>query len=285
MLIAQISDPHVSTPDSDNDRLLRTPSHLERAVAHLNAHGPRPDITLVTGDLVERGGLDEYRRLRTFLDRLEMPFLVIPGNHDARGTLRQAFADHAYLPREGEFLHYVVEEWPVRLVGLDTVVPGSPGGAQCPARLAWLDARLAEAPDRPTLIFMHHPPFVTGLAAMDEMGLDGQRGFADVLRRHPQVERVVCGHVHRPITRRLAGTVVMTCPSTAHQIALALAPVNRLGVVMEPPTCLMHAWLGPEHGLVTHESVIGNRYPAFVVQQDGAWLDHPKPPPGFHPAG
>ena len=61
---------------------------------------------------------------------------------------------------------------------------------------------------------MHHPPFVVGLPAMDAMGLDGKEAFADVIRGHPQVERIVCGHVHRAITRRFAGTVASSCPST-----------------------------------------------------------------------
>ena len=98
-------------------------------------------------------------------------------------------------------MQYVVEGHPVRLIALDTLVPGQVGGLLCAERLIWLAARLEEAPARPTLIFMHHPPFVTGLQAMDAMGLEGKEELAAVIRRHPQVERLVCGHVHRPMTR------------------------------------------------------------------------------------
>ena len=284
MLIAQITDTHISTPGSVNDRYFRTPEHLERAVAHLNRLAPRPDVALATGDLVERGEPEEYARLRAILDRLAMPLYVIPGNHDSREHLARAFADRGYLPTRGEFLHYTVEEWPVRLVGLDTQVPGQPGGALCAERLAWLDARLGEAPARPTLVFMHHPPFLTGLAAMDSMGLEGKEALAAVIRRHPQVERIACGHVHRPMTRRFAGTVATTCPATAHQIALELRPAERLSVVMEPPACTLHLWLGADAGLVSHVSVIGDERPPFTLFDGQRWLREAQPPPAFHPA-
>ncbi len=252
MLIAQITDTHISTPGSVNDRYFRTPEHLERAVAHLNRLAPRPDVALATGDLVERGEPEEYARLRAILDRLAMPLYVIPGNHDSREGLSRAFADRGYLPTDGGFLHYTVDEWPVRLIGLDTQVPGQPGGRLCAER-------------------------------MDAMGLEGKDELAAVIRRHPQVERLVCGHVHRPMTRRFAGTVATTCPATAHQIALELPPAERLSVVMEPPACMLHLWLGAEAGLVSHVSVIGDERPPFTLFDGERWLREAVPPPAFHP--
>jgi 3',5'-cyclic-AMP phosphodiesterase len=283
MLIAQITDLHISTPGSVNDRYFRTVEHLERAVAHLNALTPRPDVVLATGDLVERGEPAEYARLRAILDGLAMPLYVIPGNHDAREPLARAFADRGYLPQGGGFLHYTVEDWPVRLIGLDTHVPGAPGGLLCAERLAWLDARLGEGSERPTVVFMHHPPFVTGMRAMDAMGLEGKAELAAVIGGHPQVERVLCGHVHRPMTRRFGGTVATTCPATAHQLALDLAAEPRLAVVMEPPACMLHLWLGPDEGLVSHVSVIGDERPPFTVYDGERWLRDAVPPPAFHP--
>ncbi len=283
MLIAQITDLHISTPDSRNDTYFRTADHLRRAVAHLNALASRPDVVLVSGDLVERGATEEYERLRSILDELAMPVFVIPGNHDRRETLAAAFADRGYLPQDGGFLHYVVDKWPVRLIGLDTTVPKSPGGRLCEERLGWLDARLSEAPERPSLLFMHHPPFVTGIAAMDAMGLEGKAEFAAVVARHPQVERVVCGHVHRPMVRRFGGTVAVTCPSTAHQLALELPPSPKMGLVMEPPACMLHLWMGPEAGLVSHLSVIGGERPSVTIFDGERWLPDAVLPADFHP--
>jgi len=281
VIVAQISDPHVASAGGKFDRLLATTEHLTRAVAHLNALRPRPDVVLLTGDLVEHGRPDEYRRLRDVLAPLAMPVLVIPGNHDDRANLVRAFDDHAYLPRDGGFLQYTVDDWPVRLVALDTVVPGESGGRLCADRLAWLDARLGEAPGRPTLVFMHHPPFATGIVAMDAMGLEDPAALAAVLRRHPHVEGVACGHIHRTIVRRFAGTVAAVCPSTAHQVALDLPPERRLAVVMEPPACLLHVGPDGNAGLVTHVSPIDDSRPPFVVYDGEHWLADAKPPPGF----
>jgi Icc protein len=174
------------------------------------------------------------------------------------------FADQPYLPREG-FLHFVVEGWPVRLIGLDTLVPGSGSGLLCEERLGWLAARLDEARDRPTVIFMHHPPFATGIVHMDALGLAGAEGLAAIVARHPQVERVLCGHLHRPIQVRWAGTLASTAPSTAHQVVLDLAKDAAATFAMEPPACQLHVWRAGT-GLISHTSYIGHfdgPYPFF----------------------
>lgn len=166
-LIAQVTDTHIKAGGRKAyGGRVDTHGALARCVRHLNSLDPHPDVVLLTGDLVDMGRPDEYASLRELLDRLDAPYFVVPGNHDERGALRAAFADHRYLPQEGEFLHYCMDDHPLRLVGLDSTVPGEPGGLMCDARLAWLDATLGN-PGRPTLLFMHHPPFVTGIAHMD----------------------------------------------------------------------------------------------------------------------
>jgi 3',5'-cyclic-AMP phosphodiesterase len=199
MLIAQLSDLHVSLPGSKTDLAYQTAAQLQRAVAHVGALDPRPDAVLLTGDLVNDGEPAEYARLAALLATLPMPVYVLPGNHDHREHLRAAFGAGGYLPVSGP-LCYAVDVGPLRLLALDTHVPGKPFGRLAPEQLAWLDARLAEAPGHPTLVAMHHPPFRTGIQrADDEMGLEGAEALEDVVRRHPQVERILCGHLHRPI--------------------------------------------------------------------------------------
>jgi Icc protein len=185
-----------------------------------------------------------------------MPLFAIPGNHDAREPMRQAFAGGGYLPREG-FLNYVIEDYPMRIIGLDTLVPGEGGGALCSDRLRWIDRVLATAPDRPVLVLMHHPPFVTGISRMDRLGLDGTAAFAEIIRHHPQVERIACGHLHRAIESRFAGTMAGTAPSTAHQIVLDLRTDARISFAFEPPGYQLHYWR-EDAGLVTHTAAIGD---------------------------
>ncbi|HWL84598.1 MAG TPA: phosphodiesterase [Polyangiaceae bacterium] len=250
MLLAHISDFHVGRVGSSIDTEYRTSEHLARAVECINSLDPLPDAVLCTGDLVDTGSADEYARLVEILAPLHAPYYLVPGNHDDRENLRAAFAHRGYFPVSG-YLQYAVDLEPLRLIALDTNVPGASGGLLCAERLAWLDARLSEEPARPTIVMQHHPPFRTGIAYMEAMGLEGIDELSAVLARHPQVERVLCGHLHRPIVRRVAGTVAMTCPSTSHQVELDLREPGRLALVDEPPACLLHLWR-KELGLVTH---------------------------------
>jgi 3',5'-cyclic AMP phosphodiesterase CpdA len=257
MLIAQISDTHIRAEGKLAYRRVDTAQALARCVEHLRRLTPRPEVVLATGDLTDGARPEEYRRLRALLAPLPMPVYVIPGNHDDRENFAAAFADHTYLPRSGRFLHYVVEGYPVRLIGLDTLVPGQGGGLMCEERLAWLDARLAEARGRPTVIFMHHPPFPTGIRHMDAQGLANAEAMGAVVRRHPQVEAILCGHLHRPIHVRWHGTVATTAPSPAHQVVLDLTADGPSAFVIEPRACLLHLWREGV-GLVTHTSYIGD---------------------------
>ena len=269
MLIAQITDPHIKPRGRLAYRRVDTAAALAEVIDAVNALVTPPDLVLMTGDLVDAGRPEEYGLLREILQPLRAPVLPVPGNHDERAAMAAAFPDVPHLPRNGGFVQYVIEDWPVRLIGLDTVVPGEGGGALCAERLSWLDARLTEQPERPTIIFQHHPPFRTGIGHMDRIGLDGAEAQAAVVRRHPQVERVLCGHLHRPIQARWAGTLASTAPGTSHQVALDLRNEAPSAFVLEPPGYQLHLWQ-PDTGLVSHTAVVG---------QFGG------PHPFFHPDG
>jgi 3',5'-cyclic-AMP phosphodiesterase len=201
MIIAQLSDPHIVARGklfrgpiqgvaSNAERVRRefdTATYLSRAVAGLNELVPQPDITVVTGDLVDNGTPEEYDHFRALLAPLAMPVFVIPGNHDAREPLRVAFRSDGYLPADGT-LDYVIDDYALRLVALDTLVDGNPHGTLNAEQLVWLDATLAEQPDWPTVVMMHHPPFATGITYMDGYSLDSAVAFAAVVARHPQIE-------------------------------------------------------------------------------------------------
>jgi 3',5'-cyclic AMP phosphodiesterase CpdA len=256
MLVCQISDLHITAGGRLASGIVDTAALFRACVAHVLSLPRRPDAVLITGDLVDLGTEEEYRLLREMLAPLPMPVHLIPGNHDDRETLRKVFADHDYLPRSGFFLQYTLEDYPLRIIALDTVIPGEGGGRLCAARLEWLERALAAAPSRPTLVMMHHPPFPTFIDHMDAIGLEDPGAFRGVIARHPQVERVVCGHLHRAIQARVAQALASTCPSPAHQIALDLVPGAPEGFVMEPPGYQLHLWV-PDSGVVSHTAVIG----------------------------
>lgn len=264
MLIAQLSDIHVRPAGRLYKDVVDSNRMFDDAIRHLHALDRRPDVVVLTGDLVDEGLEAEYATLLELLGRLTLPTLVMPGNHDSRDRFRAAFSNHAYLPGSGP-LHYCVDAFPVRIIALDTSVPGRHHGHVDAEGLQWLQSCLADDPLKPTVLFMHHPPFVSGIGYLDEYRYLDPEPLASVLRPFSNIEAVFCGHVHRTMTRRWAGTVVTTCPSTTTEIALQLrkgaTPQSYLG----PPACMLHLW-NPGHGLVSHISHIGRHpgpYPFF----------------------
>ena len=252
MLIAQISDPHVRPEGMLYKGVAQSNRMLEAAIARLHALDPRPDLVLLTGDLAEEGLPAEYAAARAILARLEIPLLLLPGNHDEREGFRAAFADrHPYLPATGP-LHYAAGgHGPVRVVAIDVTIPGLHHGEVDVAGAEWLAGTLAEEPDRPTIVMMHQPPFDTGVPYLDLYRCHGADRMAAVVARHPNVERVLCGHVHRMMQLRWAGTLLVTAPSTATQIALRLRPDAEPASWLDPPAFLLHHWR-PGTGIVTH---------------------------------
>ena len=149
----------------------------------------------------------------------------------------------------------MVEGYPLRLIGLDSTLPDAHNGAICSARLAWLKPRLEEAPDQPTLLFMHHPPFMTGIWWMDGIGVvEGVTELRDLLDGHPQVQRIVCGHVHRAIQANLGRAPVSVCPSTSYQVFLDTRPESPPKFIAEPPALQLHTWTGET--IVSHTAYI-----------------------------
>ena len=248
-LVAQLSDPHVSGDDADRGRLL---ADAVRAVAALE---PAPGAVLVTGDLTEHGAAGEYEQVRELLSALAMPVHVLGGNHDDREALRASFP----LPdSDGEDYRYTTRCGPLRVVGCDTTLPGRAEGSLAAERLAWLDARLAEDRETPTVVAMHHPPLLMGIPAWDEIGLpDADRAaLGEVVSAHPHVRRIVAGHVHRTVLGSLGACPVFACPSTWIQSLLDFAHPDRLSVVPEPPGFALHAAVAGE--LVSHVQPIGD---------------------------
>lgn len=249
-LLAQISDPHIGAQwnDADPDECLR------RAVEAIQALPDRPDALLVSGDLTDNGAPEEYRRVRDLLAPLDLVPHVLPGNHDLRGPLREEFG----LPgRDEEPVSYAADLGPLRLVCLDSTIPGAEGGSLDGGRVEWLEATLAEDAEKPTVVALHHPPLRTEIPTFERIGLaSGSRdALADVIARHPQVMRIVAGHVHRAIVAELAGRAVVTVPSTYLQAALDFT-APKLQMCPDPPGFAIHALR--DGSLATHLQRIGS---------------------------
>ena len=260
VLLAQISDLHFLPKGMLAFGRVDTARCLEQALEHLNALEPAADAVLITGDLTNDGDAPVWAELMALLGRLRAPVFPIPGNHDDRELMRAAFAQRDLFPAEGP-LRFAVDLGALRLIGLDSLIPGEPAGRLGTDQLAWLDRQLGGAPERPALVALHHPPFPTGIDHMDAMMLEDGDALAEVVGRHPQVARVLCGHVHRSVQCRFAGTLGQIGPGVAHAVQLTLAGAPARWV-LEPPAVLLHEWRDGR-GLVSHLDFIGD----FAVGQ------------------
>ncbi|MGN8108357.1 phosphodiesterase [Paraburkholderia sp. 22098] len=275
MLLAQISDLHIKRPGGLAYRRVDTAAYLARCVAALNALVPRPDAVIITGDLVDQGDPQQYEHLKTLLAPLELPYFLLVGNHDDRAALRAAFPDRAELHSGGEFVQYAFDVGALRVIALDSLEPGRSAGTLCDARLAWLETQLDAASGKPTIVALHHPPFACGIGHMDELRLDPSASarLAALIARYPNVERVICGHVHRPMFVRFGGTIASAVPAPAHQVALDLRDDAPSAFMMEPPAYALHRY-DPATGLVTHHAYVDaadGPYPFY--EPEGALID------------
>ena len=252
MLICQLTDLHVRPVGLSANRVSETNMFTERACRAVARLNPRPDVVVITGDLTECGLDTEYAHLNHLLRKLPpVPVFVIPGNHDRRDKLREGLKHLPGVAADPHYVQYVVDDYPVRLVMLDTLVPGSAHGELHAEQLAFLDRTLAAVPNKPTLIAMHHPPFACGMAHMDRINLRNTPEFAAIIARHPQVDRIICGHHHRPIVARVAHAIASISPSVAHQVEMSLDLHDSGAFVFEPPAFQLHLWTAAD-GIASH---------------------------------
>ena len=259
LLIAQLTDVHIGfDPDARPEELNRI---RFRAVLDRLKNAPHKlDLLLLSGDLTDHGDRDSFDKIAAVLSDIPCPILPLVGNHDDREELLRAFPQ---TPCEDEFLHYVVERDGLRIICLDTFEPGRHGGAFCERRRDWLRSELKKGGARPCVIFMHHPPIVSGIDWMDPAPTeqwivnfgDAIDGFQDAILA------IHCGHLHRRVHARFKGIPLGITPSVAPLVALDLRPIdedwadNRALITTEPASYALHFWNGED--LVTHYESCG----------------------------
>ena len=268
LTVVQITALHIARA-ADLVNSLRNRSRLEQTLQAVHALKPRPDVMVISGDLADTAAPEEYRALREILRGCEIPIYAGVGNHDARAPFMESFgASFARLDDHG-FVQYAVDLGGLRLLMGDTLDEGRDGGAYCEARAAWLKRMLDQAPQTPTLLFLHHPPVLSGIQWMDPAPDEPWIvRLREALQDRPQVKAVACGHIHRAFHKAFAGQIVSGAPATSIQLTLDLRPVD-MGVpdgreilVEEPPGFMLHCWDGAE--LTSHVGVAGAFKPAVA---------------------
>jgi len=230
-LLAQLTDTHVTDPATTEVLYADHNARLAAAVASINAESPRVDAVIATGDLAQWGAPREYEELADLLAPLSAPVLPLPGNHDEGKLLRDYFPKHPWA--DAEHSSWVANVGTVRIVGLDSTRAGESGAELDAERLGWLDAALGADHTGPTILAMHHPPFKSGIGWMDEGGFIGLDAFIEVISAH-RIDRILCGHLHRPMTAVVGGHLAEVGPSTAVHVALDLAADAPPRVILDP---------------------------------------------------
>lgn len=241
MRVFQISDLHLRGDGGLSFQTVDTAHWLVVAADHLQRVLTPEDVVVFTGDLADNGDRRAYERLREAFAPLPAPVYALPGNHDRRGLMREILPEWCPAdPAVDPYLCYTVEAGPLRLVMMDGMHPGSHSGHCHPAVARWLETTLAQDTQRTTLLFTHHPPFATGMGAMDEAYAHVEV-LAALVRQHPQV-RLCCGHMHRPIFTLWQGRPALTAPSLSMQIELDFSPQGGDTFRMETPGYMLHHW-------------------------------------------
>jgi len=259
MLIAQITDTHIKPKGGlAYGNVLDSASSLKNVVKHCNKFNPKIDLAIITGDITDSGKIEEYEAFNKIMELLEMPWFLIPGNHDNNQNIIKFFHKHDYLPSQGKYCHYVIDNLPFTLIGLDTTVPGENYGELCSERLSWLDEKLKLYSNKPTFLFMHHHPFLSGIDGMDNQNLKNYDEFFEVLKSHPQVKHIACGHVHRATETVINGIGVSIAPNGAHSVNLDLVSKGPPMFIMEPPSIRIFKLNKTNKNVVSHLTFVGN---------------------------
>ena len=208
-----MSDPHFT---KEGDVLGHDPRvRLQAAIDHINANYSHASYCIISGDMVNRGTLDDYNVLKSKLANLRIPFLPMVGNHDDRSMFRSVVP----LPEScmENFIQYSVAASGCLILCLDTQKAGSDAGEFCIERSAWLRRVLENAGNTRVYIFMHHPPMELGLPMQDTENMENGSEFLELVSKYSCVKYLFIGHVHRPITGAVCGIPFATMRSILYQ--------------------------------------------------------------------
>jgi Icc protein len=254
--ILQITDTHIVRDGALVSGKLDTAAALVRLISRIQSIRHQIgtiDAVLVSGDLSDDGSPESYDRFKTLLGPLNLPLLVIPGNHDARAPMRAAFADQ--FAQDGP-LNWVTQVGDLKVIGLDTLVEGSGKGTLSAQSLAFLTSALTQAKGTPTLVTLHHPPFRSGINFMDDIGLTNRDAFRDIISDHTGPLRIVCGHIHSMMVTDVGGQIAISAPSPCSTFTYDRRADAPVGFMALEDGCLLHTWnagfktirIGPDAG-------------------------------------
>ncbi|RCS59078.1 phosphodiesterase [Microbacterium sp. JB110] len=240
--LVHISDTHLLAGGARLHDRFAVEDNLRRALRRVEQTGISPDALVFTGDLTDLGEPDAYARLRSIVEpfaaQLEAPIAWVAGNHDERPQMRRDLLDEE--PSEKP-IHHTWDLDGLRLIALDSTVPGWHHGDLDEAQLEWLAAELAEPAPLGTILALHHPPLPSHVPMFDILELRGQDRFADVLAGS-DVRTVLAGHLHYSMHGTFAGIPVSVAAATCYTMDVAREPQRVNGMDAGQAFNLVHVY-------------------------------------------
>jgi 3',5'-cyclic AMP phosphodiesterase CpdA len=254
--IIQISDTHIIPEGGLAYGKVDTAAALAATVETINRMLPvigPVDMVIATGDLTDAGADEEYRRFLGIMSSLQVPYRVVPGNHDNPHAMRRSFTDCSWISSNGP-VNWIADFADFCLIGLDSQVERQSYGQLSEETLVFLANALSELGDKPALVALHHPPFDTGIDAMDSQNLMESASLKRILNAHPGEVRLICGHLHRSVTAMFGGVMCQIAPGTSHAVTLNQIHGASNSLTMEPGAFMLHEW---RNGFVSHNIPVG----------------------------
>ncbi|KGJ73364.1 3',5'-cyclic-nucleotide phosphodiesterase [Cryobacterium roopkundense] len=244
-LIVHLSDTHFLGDRALLYGTIDTDSTVYRALAQLDRSGLRPDALVITGDVADRGEDQAYRRVRDIVESAAAAWgahvIWVMGNHDKREPFRTELLREPTSATSDEPIDRVTMVNGLRIIAIDTSVPGYHHGELSPAQLDWLARELREPAPNGTVLALHHPPVPTPLALMSVLELREQSRLADVVRGS-DIRGILGGHLHYSTHGLFAGIPVSVAAATCYTMDLSAPERELTGVDGGQSLALVHVY-------------------------------------------
>lgn len=208
---AQISDMHLFG-DAKGELLgVNTEKSFQAVLDLLQSQTRELDFVILSGDLSQDGSMSSYTRLALLVQKLKLPIYYVPGNHDSVKTMLQVYPCGSI----SNHRHIVLKSWHIIL--LNSKKPGAVEGYLDAAQLQYLQDCLQAYPEHQALVMFHHQPVPVGAKWLDNLGLTNADEFWDIVKRYPNMNSVLFGHVHQEFAKVVEGIQCYSTPSTCIQ--------------------------------------------------------------------
>ena len=214
--LIQLSDLHLVSPGKLTSKVLDTNAILEETINEILSkkdYFGQIDGLVVTGDISDDGSMESYLSAYEKLSKLNVPILVIPGNHDLRDPMRKVFHENVQFSKNSSQFDWVFEFDETLIIGLDTLVEGENFGFLEEKSLDFLSHQLSNNRGSDLVLLIHHPPIKTGIYFMDQIGLTNSSDLSECLKATNRPIKILCGHVHGVYHGLLGIHPVVSAPS------------------------------------------------------------------------